>query len=179
MRLERYIMKFRSMLLAGCLATALLLTPAAAQDDTVSVGSLAVMVPQNWYETDVPGDEVDTGTVIVSNDEQEDQAIVMISVVPRNGRSLESMSSQTRRYIAKEMDGVLEYERSTSLDGAPAHMFVYEGRSEHSDLGRRKFMRAIVEKGNDFYIIHGVANHVPFANYAGTMEDIVNSAKWK
>ena len=89
------------------------------------------------------------------------------------------MSSQTRRYIAKEMDGVLEYERSTSLDGAPAHMFVYEGRSEHSDLGRRKFMRAIVEKGNDFYIIHGVANHVPFANYAGTMEDIVNSAKWK
>ena len=101
---------------------------------------------------------------------------MMISVEPRNGRTLESLSSATRAYIATRMDGVLEYERSSFVDGAPAHTFVYEGRSEHT--GRLKFMRTVVEKDNSFYILHGVANHIPCADYAGTLEGLVKSVRW-
>jgi len=172
-------MRIKSLVAASLVAAALLLSPANAEEETISVGSLAVTMPNNWYETTIPQDEVDTRRIIVSNDSEEEQAIMMISVVPREGRTLAEMNSETRRYIAGEMDGVLEYERATNLNGARAHLFVYEGRSEHNEQGRRKFMRAVVERGDDFYILHGVADHVPFANHAGTMEDIVNSVSWK
>lgn len=151
---------------------------ALAQAEQVKIGSMSVEAPANWYQTTVPSDERRTRAVLASNTSADKQALMMISVVPRNGRSLESMNAATRNYIATRMDGVLEFERSTNIDGAPAHTFVYEGRSEHSQLGRRKFMRTIISRGDSFYILHGVADHIPFSNYAGTMEKMINSAKW-
>lgn len=169
---------FKKMIVAGTFALALTTAPTLA--DTVSVGSMAVEVPDNWYLTTIPEDEIDTRQILVTNDKASEQAIMMVSVVPRNGRSLSQISSDTRKYITSaDMDGVIEDERSTKVDGAPAYVFLYEGRSEHQQQGRRKFMRVVVERGDEFYVLHGVADHVPFANYAGAMEDIVNSAKWK
>lgn len=144
-----------------------------------SVGSMEISTPQGWYNVPVPDGQPNTRAVIASNQPAEKQAVMMFSIVPKKGRSLEAFSSATRRFIIKEMDGVLEFERQIKLDGAPAHSFVYEGRSRNSAQGRRKFMRTVVEKGDSFYIIHGVADHIPFAKYAGTMENVVNSAKWK
>lgn len=172
-------MNLKTLVLSSAFALAFMAYPALADNDSVLVGSLAVEVPENWYVTPIPKDEVDTRQIIVSNDKASDQAVMMISVVPRNGRSLSQISSDTRSYISGDMDGVIEEERTTKLDGAPAYLFLYEGRSEHEQQGRRKFMRVVVERGNEFYILHGVADHVPFANYAGVMQNIVNSAKWK
>ena len=169
---------FKNLVAVGTFALALATAPALA--DTVSVGSMAVEVPDNWYITTIPEDEIDTRQILVSNDKAADQAIMMVSVVPRDGRSLSQISSDTRKYITSaDMDGVIEDERSTKVDGAPAYLFLYEGRSEHEQQGRRKFMRVVVERGNEFYVLHGVADHVPFANYAGVMRNIINSAKWK
>ena len=172
-------MNLKALVLSSAFTLALLAGPALADKDTVLVGSLAVDVPENWYVTSIPRDEVDTRQIIVSNDKASDQAVMMISVVPRNGRSLSQVSSDTRSYISGDMDGVIEEERTTKLDGTPAYLFLYEGRSEHEQQGRRKFMRVVVERGDEFYILHGGADHVPFANYAGVMQNIVNSAKWK
>lgn len=170
----------KKLILAGSLTLALVTAPALAESETISVGSMAVEVPNNWYLTTIPEDEIDTRQIMVSNDKASEQAIVMVSVVPRDGRSLSQISSDTRKYITSaDMDGVIEEERSTKVDGAPAYLFLYEGRSEHQEQGRRKFMRVVVERGDEFYVLHGVADHVPFANYAGVMEQIVNSAKWK
>jgi hypothetical protein len=155
------------MLLCGLVACA----------DEIRVGAMTVTAPDSWYQAPIPSDEPYTRAVLASDSEPDDQALMIISVEPRNGRSLESLSSATRTFIATRMDGVLEYESSSFVDGAPAHTFVYEGRSEHQ--GRRKFMRTIVEKGNSFYILHGVANHIPFAGYAGTLEGVVKSLRWK
>ena len=169
---------FKNLMAVGIFALALATAPALA--DNVSVGSLAVEVPDNWYLTTIPEDEIDTRQILVSNDKESEQAIMMVSVVPRNGRSLSQLRSDTRKYITSaDMDGVVEGERATKVDGAPAYLFLYEGRSEHDQQGRRKFMRVVVERGDEFYVLHGVADHVPFANYAGVMENIVNSAKWK
>ncbi len=146
--------------------------------EEVRVGSLVLETPEGWYQTAIPSDEPYARAVVASDSKPAEQALVMVSVAPSEGRSLESLTAATRNFIATQMDGVLEYERSTTLDGAPAHTFVYEGRSEHSRQGRRKFMRTIVERDNSFYIVHGVADHVPFANYAGAMESMLNTAKW-
>jgi hypothetical protein len=149
---------------------------AYAQSNLIRVGAMTVEKPANWYQPPIPSDEPFTRAVLASNDDAANQALMMISIEPRNGRSLESLSSATRAYIATRMDGVLEYESSSFVDGAPAHTFVYEGRSE--ERGRRKFIRTVVEKGNSFYILHGVANHMPFADYAGTLEGVVKTARW-
>lgn len=169
----------KKIIIASTFALALIASPALADTESVLVGSLAVDVPENWYVSTIPDDEIDTRQIMVSNDRAKEQAVMMISVVPRDGRSLSQISSDTRRYITGEMDGVIEEERTTKVDGAPAYLFLYEGRSEHPQQGRRKFMRVVVERGDDFYVLHGVADHVPFANHAGVMEKIVNSAKWK
>jgi len=160
------------------LSVALLAIAASAQPSKVQIGALTLEKPADWYQTAVPSDERFTKTVLASNSPASQQALMMISVVPRDGRSLESLCSATRNYIATRMDGVLEYERAMTVDGAPAHTFVYEGRSEHSSQGRRKFMRTIVQKGNSFYIMQGVADHIPFANHAGTLDKMVNSVQW-
>ena len=149
---------------------------ASAQTSEIRIGAMTVEKPETWYQAPIPSDEPYTRAVLASDSDAKDQALMMISVEPRNGRTLESLSSATRAYIATRMDGVLEYERSSFVDGAPAHTFVYEGRSEHT--GRRKFMRTVVEKDNSFYILHGVANHIPFADYAGTLEGLVKSVRW-
>jgi hypothetical protein len=160
------------------LAAFLLCLTASAQSEDIRVGSLTLKVPANWYQAPIPSDERYTRAVLASDSDAKNQALMMVSVVPRNGRTLEAMNAATRTFVATKMDGVLEYEKSSTVDGAPAHMFVYEGRSEHSSQGRRKFMRVILQKGNSFYILHGVADHIPFANYAGTMENMVNSVRW-
>lgn len=152
---------------------------AFAQGKSVSVSGLNVEVPANWYEAKVPSDEPNTRVVLASNDAPAKQALMMISVEKRNGRTLESITSATRNYIATKMDGVLEFERATTIGGSPAHTFVYEGRSEHSNLGRRKFMRTIISRGDSFYILHGVADHVPFSQHAGALEQMTNTANWK
>jgi len=172
MSMKQFWGKAKMLLLMAtvCCATAL------ANPEQVRVGSMTVTKPDTWYQAPIPSDEPYTRAVLASDSEPASQAIMMISVEPRDGRTLESVSSATRAYIATRMDGVLEYERSSFVDGAPAHTFVYEGRSEHT--GRRKFIRTIVEKGNSFYILHGVANHVPFATYAGTLEGMVKSVRW-
>lgn len=157
----------------------LLLNLCVGEDASFSVGDLKLSTPKGWYSVPVPEGQPNTRAVIASNQPADKQAVMMFSIVPKKGRSLEAFSSATRRFVIKEMDGVLEFERKVKLDGAPAHSFVYEGRSRNSAQGRRKFMRTVVERGDSFYIIHGVADHIPFAKYAGTMENVVNSAKWK
>lgn len=171
--------KYTKRLIQGLLLAATFsILIAGAQSNQVKVGQMVMNIPANWYQTTVPSDEPYTRAVLASNSKANDQALMMLSVIPKNGRSLESVNSATRNYIATKMDGTLEFERSSNIGGAPAHTFVYEGRSEHSQQGRRKFMRTIVAKDNSFYILHGIADHVPFANYAGTMENMVNSVKW-
>ena len=56
----------KNLMAAGTFALALVTSPALA--DTVSVGSLAVEVPDNWYLTTIPEDEIDTRQILVSND---------------------------------------------------------------------------------------------------------------
>lgn len=170
---------FQKLLASGITALALLSAPALAEPTTVEVGLMAVQFPEQWQQIGVPNDEVNSPRIMATSTDEGEEVLFFLSIVPKDGRTLGNLSSQTRRYITKEMDGVLEYERATTLDGAPAHLFVYEGRSEHSEQGRRKFMRALVSKGNDFYVLHGVADHVPFAAEAGNMEKIVNSVEWK
>ena len=170
---------FRKLLITAATGLALLAAPAMAEPTRVEAALMALQFPENWQQLEIPEDEVDTRWLFATKDPSDEQAIFFVNREPKDGRTLDDVSSQTRRYISKLMDGVLEYERSTTLDGAPAHIFVYEGRSEHSDQGRRKFMRAITQRGNDFYVLHGVADHIPFATHAGSMEKIVNSVEWK
>lgn len=156
-----------------------LLTACAVCAEQVQLGDMVVTAPSGWVEAPVPETDSHTRSVFVSNHPKEKQAVLMLSVVPKKGRSFEAFNSATRRYIVKKMDGVLEFERSANIDGAPARTFVYEGRSGLAGNGRRKFMRTIVSKDDSFYILHGVANHIPFVKFAGTMEDVVKSVKWK
>ena len=172
------ILRIRSLLRTLILSIAFLAMAASAQPTDIRVGSMIVKMPTDWYQTTIPSDEPYTRAVLASNSPSEEQALMMISVIPKDGRTLASLSSATRNYIATRMDGVLEFERTTTIAGAPAHTFVYEGRSEHSGQGRRKFMRTLIERGNSFYVLQGVANHIPFANHAGTLEDMFNSVQW-
>ena len=149
-----------------------------AEPVIVSVGDLRLSAPANWYVAEVPLDEPNVRSILASNEPADVQAVLLISVIPKKGRSLEAYNSTTRNFIVTRMDGVIEYERSRAVDGYPAHTFVYEGRSEHGAQGRRKFMRTVVEKGGNFYVLQGVADHVPFAARAGVIEGMVNSATW-
>lgn len=167
-----------TVIIKAMLCAALVTAIATAQPEQIVVGGMSIDIPDGWYQSTVPENERLTRAVLASNTSPDKQAVLLISVVPKSGRTLEALNSATRNYIATRMDGVLEFERATNIDGSQAHTFVYEGRSEHSQQGRRKFMRTIISRGDSFYILHGVADHIPFANYAGTMEKMINSAKW-
>lgn len=162
--------------LATRLAALSLALSLSAAAENVRIGAMTVEQPDNWYQAPIPADEPYTRAIFASDSEAGDQGLMMVSIEPAKGRSLDALSSATRNFIVTQMDGVVEYERPGTVDGLPAYTFVYEGRSEHT--GRRKFMRTVVKKGDSFYILHGVANHVPFAKYAGTMEGIVKSVQW-
>jgi hypothetical protein len=155
---------------------------ALAQDDTapavLRVGELRLTAPANWYIVDVPTDEPNVASIIASDEPATEQAVLLVSALPKKGRSLKTMISMNRNFIVTKMDGVVEYEKARTVNGYPAHTFVYEGRSEHSAQGRRKFMRTIIEKGNRFYVLQGVADHEPFQRHAGTLEQLVNSIGW-
>jgi hypothetical protein len=165
------------------LALGMLLSLTAFAQETggpfnVTVGELSLSAPAGWYQAAVPYDEPNVRSVIASDEPEDVQAVLLISVIPKRGRTLEAYNAMTRNFIVTRMDGVVEYERSKAVDGYPAHTFVYEGRSEHSAQGRRKFMRTVIDKGANFYVLQGVADHVPFAARAGMIEGMVNSITW-
>ncbi|MFA7482436.1 MAG: hypothetical protein WC314_18145 [Vulcanimicrobiota bacterium] len=172
------LFKGKSFLLGILLLATAVAVAAARENGPVVVGDLTLTPPSNWAQTTVPSDEPNTRAVFASKNPAEDQGLMMISVVPRKGRSLDSVVSATRQYITKKMDGVVEYEGETEVDGLPAYNFAYEGRSEHNEQGNRKFLRTIVARGDSFYILHGIADHGPFTKHAGAMREIVKSAKW-
>lgn len=150
----------------------------AEPGEIVQAGELRLVTPDGWYVAGAPADMPYVCAMLASDDPASEQAILLISKLPKQGRSLASLVSMYRRYIVMDMDGVVEYERAGNIAGCPSHTFVYEGRSEYSSLGRRKFMRAIVEKDGDFYVLHGVADHIPFSKHAGTLESMINSVFW-
>lgn len=146
---------------------------------TFQIGDLVLTAPEGWYAGEVTqspsGEEIEG---VLASGEEGSQAVVVVNIVPKRGRSLEALNSVTRNFVVMRMDGVVEYERDKRINGYPAKVLVYEGRSGSSGQGRRKFMRTVIEKDGYFYIIQGVADAATFAKQAGTLEGLTNSALW-
>ncbi len=175
-----FAFKFWLLLVGGTLVVS---SPALAQDDNsgqvVRAGALEITVPDDWYAVDIPPDKPKVRSILASDEPAELQALLIISVVPKQGRTLETFTKMSRNYILTRMDGEIHQEESHQVKGSPAITLVYEGRSEyHAEQGRRTFRRTIVDRGPDLYILHAITEPDSYERHRGTLEEIVNSVKW-
>lgn len=150
----------------------------APQPEAFQVGDLVLKAPPGWYQGDIEQtpDKDEVKSVLASD--EEGRAMMLVTIEPTRGRSLDALQTMTRHYIIMKMDGLVEYEKKKRINGKPALVMVYEGSSAVTEQGRRKFMRTVIEKDGYFYILQGIADHSDFAAQAGTLEMLANSANW-
>lgn len=139
---------------------------------------LKVVIPEDWYLSQRTGDESETSFLLASVADKEEQALFFVSATPKNGRTMEYMTTTTYHYVYTKMDGFVEVEEDIKVLGEPAYLLVYEGESRLDSEPRKKFYRVVLEHDNLIYVFQGVCSRKYFQKYKGTFAGIVEGAFW-
>jgi hypothetical protein len=152
-------------------------TDSQPQERTFQIRDLVLTAPLDWDQGEQgPAHSEDEVQGVIASPEGQDQAVVLVTITPTKGRSLATLEIMIRNYV--EMNGVLEFERHTTIGGYPALEVVYRLGSGFSEQGDRKILRVVIEKDGYFYTIQGAAGAGTFAAHAGVLEKIATSVHW-
>lgn len=155
-----------------------LLTGVTYGQELVSIKSLNIEIPNNWYLVEETSGGGSNRTVIASDQMPEEQAVMLITQVSKKNRTLEAMLTMARNQIITRMDGVIEHSDNQDVGEKPAFTLVYIGRSSQGKKDFRAFQRTVIDHEDDFYILQAVTDLTNFPGHAGAIEKMVKSIGW-